>query len=475
MDEKYKQINKHIIDLKKLIEKIKSYQEFTINDYIIAIFKKYGFKNISVYSFNELNINYVRIDISSINKFDLILCYYYFCNIFNLIGLLKPKLPSYSDIDEIKKNFIQNNTPFLKLIKPYINTDNSVLFFEMIKSIIRDISQQFMQYDFKLPRIEEIVSDLLDMFLSFKEKKIKYLPKLKKLLVNDTIILICPLHAFINNPDPPDVVTIPSTMNFYRLMSSDFGSYSCTNMRFIQPYIVNILDYLIPIKKTKRNIDSFIHGLLLLLTKKIKPTMSLYKNKIKSSKILTNKEISRYIQSSHHIHHFRNSQMITKYYRIDFKRHDNSTLFVVHPNKIINLIDYIKLKKVDNYLYFNTNDIIHLLDKVPNVVFVDLACSIVQPINLPINKQINNATIEKFKINAGIIEGSSITNYVEQYTPSPFSPFSESKYVKSLNSSKKITKSFKNSLKKRFPNKHILNETNDTNHTNRYKTVKHSI
>ena len=90
MDEKYKQINKHIIDLKKLIEKIKSYQEFTINDYIIAIFKKYGFKNISVYSFNELNINYVRIDISSINKFDLILCYYYFCNIFNLIGLLKP-------------------------------------------------------------------------------------------------------------------------------------------------------------------------------------------------------------------------------------------------------------------------------------------------------------------------------------------------------------------------------------------------
>ena len=103
MDEKYKQINKHIIHLKKLIEKIKSYQEFLINDYIIFVFKKYGFRDISVYSFDELNINYVRIDISSINKFDLILCYYYFCNMFNTIGVLKTKLPSYSDIDIIMR------------------------------------------------------------------------------------------------------------------------------------------------------------------------------------------------------------------------------------------------------------------------------------------------------------------------------------------------------------------------------------
>jgi len=466
MDKKYKEINNHISSLKKIIEKIKSYQDFIINEYIIFVFKKYGFSDISVYSFNELNINYVRIDISSISKFDLIFCYYYFFNMFNMIGLLKKtRSPSYSDIDEIKNNFIQNNTPFLKLIKPYINTDNNVLFFETIKSIIRDIFQKFMQYNFKLPRIEEIVSDLLDMFLSFKEKKIKYLPKIKKLLVNDTIILICPLHAFVNNPNPPDVVTIPPTMNFYRLMTSDFGSYSCSNMRYIQPYIVNILDYLTPIKKTKRNIDNFIHGLLLLLSKKIEPTMTLYKSKLEKSKILTTKEISRYIQSSHHIHHFHNSQMISKMYKIDFQRHENSTLFVVHPNKIINLIDYIELKKFKNYLYFDTNDIINLLNKVPNVVFVDLTCSVVQPINLPINTEINNDTIEKFKTNAGMIEGPSITNQIEGYVHIPYSPFSESKYVKSLNSSKKLTNSFKKSLKRRFPDKDILSEP-------RRKTIK---
>ena len=467
MDEKYKKINNQITSLKKLIEKIKSYQEFIINDYIIFVFKKYGFTDISVYSFNELNINYVRIDISSIRKFDLIFCYYYFFNMFNMIGLLKKtRSPSYSDIDEIKNNFIQNNTPFLKLIKPYINTDNNVLFFETIKSIIRDIFQKFMQYNFKLPRIEEIVSDLLDLFLSFKEKKIKYLPKIKKLLVNDTIILICPLHAFINNPNPPDVVTIPSTMNFYRLMASDFGSYACTNMRFIQPYIVNILDYLTPVKKTKRNIDNFIHGLLLLLIKKIKPTMNSYKSNLKKkSTSLTTTEISRFIQSHHHIHHFNSSQMISKFYKIDFKRHDNSMLFVVHPNKIINLIDYIELKKFENYLYFNTNDIINLLNKVPNIVFVDLTCSVVHPIDLPLNRRINNDIIEQFKTNAGIIEGPSITNYIEQYNRSPYSPFSESKYVKSLNSSKKLTNSFKKSLKRRFPDKDILSEP-------RRKTIK---
>jgi len=45
-------------------------------------------------------------------------------------------------------------------------------------------------------------------------KKRKYLPKIKDLLINDTMYVINQAHGGIEKLDNPDKILIPPTMNF---------------------------------------------------------------------------------------------------------------------------------------------------------------------------------------------------------------------------------------------------------------------
>jgi hypothetical protein len=79
---------------------------------------------------------------------------------------------------------------------------------------------------FILPSIEDLKRDLIETYKEVRLEKRQHLPEISELLVNDTLYIINNVHGGINNLRTPAIIDIPDTMNFYRILTSDYGSCS---------------------------------------------------------------------------------------------------------------------------------------------------------------------------------------------------------------------------------------------------------
>jgi hypothetical protein len=324
-----------------------------------------------------------------------------------------------TDIIYVFKN---QTDKFFQLLIPQINLnleifENRSNLFLIMNEIQSKIYSVFQSYGFILPSIEQLKLDLIEKYKFIRLKKRKYLPKIKDLLINDTIYVINQAHGGIEKLDNPDKILIPPTMNFYRVIASDYGSGVCTTAENRIEYIQKIKEMLeTPYKNTDRNNKKKIKTIMSALIKTTKTHMNFYKTIINGRTNITVKDRARYKLSKGHVHHFNSKELVDKSLQINLNVNDSSTSIIcVHPTMNINLLDYIDVSEYRGFLDFKLNQIIDLIKDVKYVLFIDLSCSGAMG-------NVNNVILDKFKANAQQIEGNSITNNIRSYVnTSPYS------------------------------------------------------
>jgi hypothetical protein len=277
------------------------------------------------------------------------------------------------------------------------------------------------------------------LYLETREDKKVFLPSIEQLTVNDTLYLVSFVHGGVNiknhegtivQNNTVQTVDIPETMNFYRLMASDYGALACTLPREVNRYLTDINHYLtIKRKNTHRNNIKTIEHIISKGFKKTKVYMKL--RKMTRHINATEKEKNRYETTKAHVHFFKKSKMIFKEHYVYLYRNDQiDTIHVANPQINVNLLDYLDVTIEVGVIRFNLADVIKLIESVKYVLFVDLTCS-------STTKEVTNNETNRFKSLAKRIEGPSITEkMVLHVNASPYNESPETKHL-SLTKSKK--------------------------------------
>jgi hypothetical protein len=379
----------------------------------IRKYKKDTFGN----NFNRITINCNQLSIQ-----DIIIGYYSAVYINNMMFKLNT---------EIINVYEDQRDKFFQLLRPQINLNLDVFehrydLFLIMKEIQTTIYNVFKSYGFILPSIQQLKLDLIEKYKDIRLRKRKYLPEISELLINDTLYIVNDVHGSIEKLHNPDKIDLPDTMNFYRILTSDYGSCALSNIDDRMEYIEDIQKFLkIPYKNTDKNNKKRIKTIISLLIKKIKTHMNFAKSEVNERNNMTVKNMIRYKQSGHHVNDFKSKKIISKDLVMNLNENDDTdTICVVHPTMNINLMDYLDVTEDNGFLYFNLKQIFDLINDVKYVLFIDLSCS-------GAVGNFNNTILNNFKAKAKEIEGQSITNNIKNYVNT--SPYNISPLGSGLN------------------------------------------
>jgi hypothetical protein len=277
--------------------------------------------------------------------------------------------------------------------------------------------------------INELIIERAELIKEFKDtrKELRqYLPPISDLVVDNTIFIVNFLHGGIIDSygtrfgTKPNYIKIPKSMNLFKLMSSDYASPSCSSDNFITHVKQDIFDSIISRtqKATRKNNINFMKKILKQLIRPVKNEMTRIKRflttNVRNKNYATNK---RYRNSNLHVHQFledsANRKIIHKEYQINLnKKEKDYGVFVItplYPN--IDLMDYIDINISDTLISFNTTTIFNLIKDIKYVLYLDFTCSGVKQMIEDFFKPLSG--LDRFKKNAEIIEGKSITNNIE--------------------------------------------------------------
>jgi len=312
--------------------------------------------------------------------------------------LLPDLIKGYYDIVSIKKK-IMRTTPMpaiehvftssiwygnlFRTIHDDLNFEH-MAFYTAITSLHSEIYNFLVSIGLKIPMLHIVKKDLIDLYLETREDKKIFLPTIEQLTVNDTLYLVNFVHGGVNikndegrivENDTVQTVDIPETMNFYRLMASDYGALSCTLPREVDQYITDIKRFLsIKRKNTHRNNIKTIENIISKGLKKTKAYMWI--RKMTRTMAATEKQKNRYDTSKAHVHFFKKSKMIFKdHYVYLYKTDKIDAIHVANPQISINLLDYLDVTIEAGVIRFNLADVIKLIESVKYVLFIDLSCS----------------------------------------------------------------------------------------------------
>ena len=416
-----KEIDVKIEDLQTAIVlyyRNKPFNSYTYKSLILTL-NNYG---LSEFDNEDRMLEDLSHSFKSITLKDLIIGYF---NIKLILSMYKKD----KDVD-IKNFFKGPDAKILKKIKTLSSNEHDISTFEHQKEYITSI---FKKYGF--PIVKDIYKSMIKSFMKLRKKKIEFLPPIKSLLVHDTLFLINRIHSDvemeINNDNVTnlDKVQIPESMNFYRIMASEYGSASCSEEPEVDKFISKIQKYILlnsPRKNTEKNNIKFIKRISRKLLKKTENFMRDYTKKLLNSAANFSPLIPQVIQFTKavpHVHFFKNSNFINKEHAIELYdgQYTLDKISVVNDyldfdeEYSINLVDYLKLfDSGDGRLTFNTSDIIELLENegIKFVLYIDMSCSGFGDINT------NN--ISPLKRRAKEIEGNSITSKIRNYVNSPY-------------------------------------------------------
>jgi len=395
--------------IKNNIISINTYKPITADLDTNYIFMKYNIIGaVGKYKKDTFGNNFKRITINcnQLTIQDIIIGYYSAGYINSMI---------FKNNTEIINVYEDQRDKFFQLLTPQINLNLDVFehrydLFLIIKEIQTTIYNVFKSYGFILPSVEQLRLDLIEKYKDVRLRKRKYLPKINDLLMNDTLYIVNDVHGIIEKIHNPDTIDIPDTMNFYRILTSDYGSCALSNIDDRMEYIEEIQNFLkIPYKNTDKNNKKRIKTIISLLIKKIKTQMNFAKSEVNERNNMTVKNMIRYKQSSHHVNDFKSKKIIAKNLVMNLNDNDDTdTICVVHPTMNINLMDYLDVTEDNGVLYFNLKQIFDLINDVKYVLFIDLSCSVALG-------NFNNNILNNFKAKAKEIEGQSITNNVTNY------------------------------------------------------------
>ena len=332
-----------------------------------------------------------------------------------------------TEIIELYDKF--DNCKIFHIIKELIRFDNIFPHIDKIRKTINCCLLIASHCGIKLPdyQLEQV---LIECYIFFRKEKTECLKmSIKDFTINDTLYLINYVHGSVTTNEGInfETIAIPRDMNFYRIMSSEYGSFSCTTSNNTLIYVNQIQKFLNNklknIKKTDKNNEKLMKHLIFGLLKIINQDMNIRKKGVllKNSVQVSKPEKNRYNKSEAHVHSFLNeSAIILKEFQVNLSKEKNNinTIYVVHPSLgvKVNLIDYIDIKIIGNSIFFNLKNIIDLIKDIKNVLFIDLSCSGSMS-NLTENKK------NTFKQVAKNIEGNSITQKIKKSLP--LSPFNE--------------------------------------------------
>ena len=354
---------------------------------------------------------------------------------------------SFADTDEkffqrpnIKRFFKGDDARLFKLIKKKLSGTTE----EKIQTF-RDENKAFdaIFKRHKFP-ILDIFDDMQKTYLKLRKDKMGFLPPIKELLINDTLFLCNYIHAGVENIHSPETVHIPSNMNFYRIMASDYGSSACMSVEWFKEYKLKLKKYLEKIPKNTEKNEKFIKRVIPALLKKTNKFMTIAKTeKSKYPDPKYEHLTRRYLKSGHHLHYFNNSELINKIYGIELLTKEPSSIFRLSIINLfdydVNLVDYLDLPESEIFpkIVFHTNDIIDILKKegIKFVLYNDFSCSVsLDNVDPNAYNNVSNA----FKERARAIEGKSITEQMTNYLNSPYQRLSvKQKSVRSAPSSRK--------------------------------------
>jgi len=277
--------------------------------------------------------------------------------------------------------------------------------------------------------INELIIERGEFIKEFKDTRKElqqYLPPISDLVVDNTLFIVNFLHGGILDSygtrfgTKPNYIKIPKSMNLFKLMSSDYASSSCSSDNFITEIKHDILDSITSRtqKATRKNNINFMKKILKQLIRPVKNEMTRIKRflttNVRNKNYATNK---RYRNSNIHVHRFledsTNRKIIYKEYQINLnKKEKDYGVFVItplYPN--IDLMDYIDITITDTLISFNTTSIFNLIQDIKYVLYLDFTCSSVRQLIENYFKPLSG--LNRFKKNAEIIEGKSITNNIE--------------------------------------------------------------
>jgi hypothetical protein len=360
--------------------------------------------------------------------------------------LLPDFIKGYYDIISIKNKLrslrIETETLFTdeywynNLFKVIHSDLNFESFLESMARLHGEIYTFLKSIGLQLPAAHFLKKDLIALYLETRDEKKIFLPPIKQLLVNDTLYIVNYVHGGLNIKNDQgriientiQTVDIPETMNFYRLMASEYGSLACTSPIEVNRYLNDINRFLsIKRKNTHRNNIKTVENIISKGLKKTKAYMTI--RRMTRTMIATEKQKNRYHTSRPHVHFFKKSKMIFKYHSVYLYRNDQiDSIYVANPQMNINLLDYLDVKIENGVIRFNSFDIIKLIEFVKYVLFIDLSCS--SSMNEVTNDETNH-----FKSLAKKIEGHSITEKMGIHVNA--SPYNESPETKHLSLTKK--------------------------------------
>jgi hypothetical protein len=283
-----------------------------------------------------------------------------------------------------------------------------------------------------------IKKKLIDLYVKTIHAQRPFLPPIEQLTINDTLYLVNFIHGGVNikneitytNEHPPQTLTIPSTLNFYRIMASEYGTVACNSYIESSKYMSIINNFLkIQRKNTHRNNTKIIKRMIATLLKKIRDAMNDKKDGIHDA---TKENQIRFDKADAHVHYLKESKMISKKHCIYLTRNDSlDEINIGTPDFDMNLLHYIDFKINNDVIEFDSADIMKVIQHLKYVLFIDLSCSS----GYGTNKELNN-----FRSLAKRIEGPSITKQMEMHLN--LSPYDQNQSNQS-NQSKKLKKTKK--------------------------------
>jgi len=429
--QKLSRIHTHIHDIHNEVN------PFCCDNIILLLLKKYGVVT-AIHSYSEAihtfkPRGFEKSDFTSLLLPDFIKGYYDIISIKLKIMRSTPQ----PVIEHVFTSSIWYSNLF-RAIHSDLNFDH-MPFYQSITSLHTQIYNFLDSIGLKIPAPNFLKKDLIASYLETREDKKIFLPTIEQLTVNDTLYLVNFVHGGVNikndegrivQNNTVQTVDIPDTMNFYRLMASDYGSFACTLPREVYRYISNKNNFLtIKRKNTHRNNIKTIENIISKGLKKTKAYMGI--RKMTRTMAATEKQKNRYETSKAHIHFFKKSKMIFKEHYVYLYRIDNiDAIHVANPQIDINLLDYLDVTIEDGVIRFNLADVIKLIESVKYVLFVDLSCS-------STTREVTNNETNRFKSLAKRIEGPSITDKMALHVnASLYNESPETKHL-SLNKSKR--------------------------------------
>lgn len=390
---------------------------------------------------------------------DLIKCYYDISSIKDYI-----KRSKRTDYEAIFTSHEWYGKMF-KVMRPNINF-KGITFFIDITAVQTKIHSVLKTCGLNLPLIHIIKEKLIQYYLDTKIEKKPFLIPLKDLTVNDTLYIINHVHGGVKTKNDDGKITahtvdIPDTMNFYRIMPSEYSAVSCTTPLETLSLVRGINEILkIKRKNTHRNNIKIIESVIGKILRKTKAHMTDRKVYGMAGSESAKK---RYSTTKPHVHFFKESKMILKQHFVYLFNNDLiDRIYIANPQIDINLLDYIDIK-IDSrgVITFNTADLMNVIQSIKYVLFIDLSCS--SSITHNTNKELNN-----FKALAEKTEGSSITQKMALHLN--LSPYNKSYETKSLN--RLTSKSKKSKTEKSKSDKRLTRSLNRSlGKSRRYKNL----